>query len=310
MLVIKEVKNYKKYGKCVSISNGIIETLITIDLGPRIISFSFVGKNNILHSDREEFAPMGGKAFDNHYFKGAAWESFGGHRLWIAPESLPETYNPDIESVKYEVSGNAVKFIQVPQTANGIQISFEIIMDEDLPSMTIKHYGKNITDAVKNFALWPITVMAKGGVEIIPLNTNDAGLLPNRNITFWSYSKINDKRLNITDKYITLKQDPTNTDAFKIGTDCNAGLGYYVLGNTVFSKEYTHVLGGNYVDCGASYESYTNETILEFETLSELKSVKPNEQIEHIEKFNLYKANKELDLSSDDSITKFISELK
>lgn len=310
MLKFIEIENYKEYGRCLSISNNSIEALVTIDIGPRIISFGFKGQENILFDERYKFEPMGGEKFDAHYFKGAAWENLGGHRLWIAPESLPETYNPDINTVEYSISGNMVEFTQAPQTANGVQISLEITMDEQKPEMTVKHKGKNISNANKEFALWPITVMAQNGIEIIPLNTNDSGLLPNRNLTFWPYSKLNDPRINISNRYITLKQDPNNTDAFKIGVDCNQGVGFYVLNNTVFSKEYTHTMFGNYPDFSASYESYTNETILEFETLSPISIIAPNEAIEHTEKFVLYKKPADFDISTDKKIDDFIKNLK
>ena len=309
MLIINEINNYKEYGKCLSIGNGIIETLITLDIGPRIISFKFIDEENVLLDDRHKFEPLGGKEFDEHYFEGAAWESLGGHRLWVAPESLPETYNPDMKPVDYSVNDNTVTFTQAPQTENGVQISFKITMDESKPEMLVEHYGTNITNEDKEFALWPITVMAKNGIEIIPLNTNDTGLLPNRNLTFWPYSKLNDPRLNVLERYVTVKQDPNNTDAFKIGVDCNQGVGYYVLNNTVFSKEYNHTMFGKYPDFSASYESYTNETILEFESLSPLFNVAPNETIKHTEKFVLYKKPEIFDLSSDDKIDEFIKEL-
>lgn len=309
MIKFNEINNYKEYGKCLSISNDNIEAIVTVDIGPRIVSFSFIGQENVLLDDRYKFEPMGGEKFDKHYFKGAAWESLGGHRLWVAPESLPETYNPDVDPVEYSIKGNSVLFTQAPQISNGVQISFEITMDEEKPQMLVKHFGKNITDENKEFALWPITVMTPNGVEIIPLNTNDSGLLPNRNITFWPYSKLNDPRLNIYNKYITLKQDPNNTDAFKIGVDCNKGVGYYVLNDTVFSKEYKHTMFGNYPDFSASYESYTNETILEFETLSTLHNVAPGETIEHDEKFILYKKPQNADFSSDEKIDEFMKNL-
>ena len=115
--------------------------------------------------------------------------------------------------------------------------------------------------------------------------------------------------MNIYNKYITLKQDPNNTDAFKIGVDCNKGVGYYVLNDTVFSKEYKHTMFGNYPDFSASYESYTNETILEFETLSTLHNVAPGETIEHDEKFILYKKPQNADFSSDEKIDEFMKNL-
>ena len=55
MVTVKEIESFKEYGKCVSISNGVIEALVTIDLGPRIISFGYVGGTNFMSSDRAAY---------------------------------------------------------------------------------------------------------------------------------------------------------------------------------------------------------------------------------------------------------------
>ena len=33
------IESFKDYGKCLCISNGVIEAYVTIDIGPRIIRF-------------------------------------------------------------------------------------------------------------------------------------------------------------------------------------------------------------------------------------------------------------------------------
>lgn len=310
MVQFKEIENFKLYGRCLSVNNGITEALITLDLGPRIISYSFIGGTNVMLSERDFFEKTCGECFDNVFYKGAYFENYGGHRLWVSPESMPETYYPDNNPVTYEINGNTVTVIQEPQKANGVQLKAEITMSENSAEMTVKHFGTNISDTTKTFALWPITVMAQGGTEIIPVNTNDTYLLSNRRLILWPYTDINDDRFFHGNKYITIKQNPDKNKAFKIGIDCNAGVGYYVIDDVVFSKEFTHNIGGNYPDGGASYESYTNETILEFETLSELHDVKPNETIEHTEKFVLYKKPCEFDRRDENSISEFIDRLK
>lgn len=39
--------------------------------------------------------------------------------------------------------------------------------------------------------------------------------------------------------YRTIKQNPKNTDAFKLGVDTIEGKGYYVIDDVVFKKKYT-----------------------------------------------------------------------
>ena len=309
MINYKTVENYKNYGKCLSISNGVIEALVTIDLGPRIISFSFVGGKNVMQDNRDAFAPVDGEAFDKHYYKGAKWENYGGHRLWTSPESLPETYYPDCQSVDYEISGNTVVFTPPQQIENGLALSFEITMEENSNQMTVLHKGKNISDVSKEFALWALSVMTTGGVEIIPLNTKDTGLLPNRRVVLWPYSKALDNRFYLGEKYITLKQDINATCPFKLGTDCEAGVGYYSLDDVVFCKKYNHDTSAFYPDGGVSYETYTNESFLEFETLGALKTVAPDEVVTHEEIFALYQKPCDFDPRNEESIDSFIAKL-
>ena len=44
---IKELE-FENYGNCLSVSNGMIEAVVTIDVGPRIIYFGFIGGENVL----------------------------------------------------------------------------------------------------------------------------------------------------------------------------------------------------------------------------------------------------------------------
>ena len=62
MVTLKEIESFKDYGKCLSISNGIIEALVTLDLGPRVISFGFKDSQNFMCAEREELGCSGDKA--------------------------------------------------------------------------------------------------------------------------------------------------------------------------------------------------------------------------------------------------------
>ena len=54
-MISKEIIEFKNYGKCVKISNGIVEAVATVDLGPRIVFFGFVGGENIMNTEKESF---------------------------------------------------------------------------------------------------------------------------------------------------------------------------------------------------------------------------------------------------------------
>ena len=58
MIETKEISNYKDYGRILHITNNVIEVAVTLDVGPRIIHFSFVDGQNVLHTGRQEFGFM------------------------------------------------------------------------------------------------------------------------------------------------------------------------------------------------------------------------------------------------------------
>lgn len=310
MVVVKEIESFKEYGRCVSISNGVIEALVTVDLGPRIISFGFVGGTNFMSSDRSAHAPKSDKVYTDFWGEGRAWENLGGHRIWLSPESYPETYLPDDHKVNYTVTEHGAIFTPEADTQVGIIKSMELKMDADDANMQVTMKVTNIADKPQTFAIWALSVCDKGGTLIVPMNTNDTGLLANRKISVWPYTDMSNDRIYWGNKYVTLRQDENAEKPIKLGFDLNCGTAYYVLGEDILCKNYdTNHPDGVYPDGGCSFETYTNEVMLEFETLGELKTVAKGETSEHTEKWSLCKKPCEVDLRSDASIDNLLEKL-
>ena len=310
MITLNEVESFIDYGKCLKISNGIIEAMVTLDLGPRIISFGFVGGQNIMCDERKRLGEQCDQAYTEFFGEGRKWENFGGHRIWLSPESYPETYLPDDRKVEYEATENGAVFIPLPDEEIGVAKTLEIKMEADKPSMQVIMKVKNITENNKDFAIWALSVCSEGGTLIVPMNTNDTDLLPNRIISVWPYTDMSSDRIYWGNKYVTLSQDNNAKEPIKLGFDLNCGTAYYVLGEDVLKKTYaTNHPDGNYPDGGCSFETYTNDCMLEFETLGELKTVAPDETSEHSEVWTLIKKPCEVDLKNDASIEEFLSKL-
>ena len=310
MVSVKEIENYKEYGKCVVISNGEIEAYVTVDLGPRIIRFGFLGGKNILFDNRKAFTPKTDKVYTDYYGEGKAWENFGGHRVWMTKETYPETYTPDDQPVKYTVTENGAVFEQPDDTKNGVKKMFEIKMDPDDANMQIKTTVKNISENEKEFAVWCISVAAADGTLIIPMNTNDTGYLANRTISVWPYTDLSDSRLRFGKKYVTVKQDTNAKVPFKIGLDLNGGQVYYVNGNDVFCKKYeNNHPDGIYPDNGVSFETYTNNVMIEIENLSEVKKVASGEENTMVESWSLFNKPCEVDFTDENSIDAFLTKI-
>lgn len=303
MVVKKEIESYKDYGKCLCITNGVIEAYVTVDIGPRIIRFGFVDGQNILCSSRKAFPPKSDRTFTDYFGEGKRWENLGGHRIWVSPESYPETYAPDLDPVNYELTEFGAVFTPAPEKENGVAKTLEIKMDPDDANMQVTMRIKNISDGDKTFSVWGLSVSEKNGTLVIPMNTNDTGLLPNRIVSVWPYTDMSNDRIYWGNRYVTLRQDEKYEQPIKLGFDLNCGTVYYCLNDDIFRKSFdTNHPNAAYPDGGCSFETYTNENMIEVESLSELKTVKPNETSELTESWSLHKKPCEVDFKSDDSI--------
>ena len=309
-MITKEIIEFKNYGKCVKLSNGIIEAVATVDLGPRIVFFGFIGGENIMNTEKDKFDPVTDDNFNKYFYDGAVWNNYGGHRLWASPEESPKTYYPDCEAVEYKLTDNGVILTPPPQKKTGLQMQIELIMSDTEPTMDVKHNMTNISDMPQDLALWALTVSAQDGVLILPMNTNDTGLLHNRMISVWPYTDMSDNRIFYGQKYITLRQDRNATTPVKLGFDLNQGLAYYVLGNSVFKKKYyPNHPNGRYPDGGVSMETYNCGLFIEIETLSEQKVMAPGTTEIHIETWTMLKKPQELNEKDNNSIDAFVKAL-
>lgn len=309
-MIKTEIKEYLDYGKVLSLSNGVIEALVTVDVGPRIIRFGFVDGQNIMCDNRSVMAPKEDREFCDFFGEGKKWEILGGHRIWTSPESYPHSYYPDLDTVKYEITEHGAVFTPNPEKENGRQKQLEIKMDPDDANMYVTMRVTNIADKPQKFAIWGLTVSATDGTLIMPMNSNDTGLLHNRNISVWPYTNLADPRVYFGKNYVTLHQDKNNAQSFKLGFGLNNAEAYYCLGEDVFRKSYdTNHETEVYPDNDCSFETFTNNGFIEVESLSPLKLVSPNETVELTEHWSMHKKPCDVDFKNDDSIEKMLNKL-
>ena len=312
MVTIKTVESYKDYGKCVEITNGVIKALVTVEIGPRIISFGYVNGQNFMNDNR---TLLGGSIAKQSYIdlfgEGRHWESFGGHRIWLSPESDPETYTPDDKPCKVTETKDGAIFTYAEDIEIGVQKEMEIKMDTDDTNMQVSMRIKNVSDADKEFAVWAVSVCSQNGTLIIPMNTVDTEVLPNRKIVLWPYTDPRANNFYWGKKYITVKQIPEGESyTAKLGVDLNCGTAYYVLGDEILYKKYdTNHEEGQYPDGGCSFETYVCNAMIEFETLSELKTVSKGETLEHTEHWSICKKPCDVDFTDEDSIDNLLTKI-
>lgn len=301
MVKIEKV-NYKTFGNCVKISNDICELYVTVDFGPRIIRYSLLGKENMMKEDSEFASFHCGKDFDDLFGKGSTWYIRGGHRLWFSPEQKPATYYPDNFPVKYENIENGIRFMCDRQIGTRLKYAIEVVLDEKTSDVEVNHYitNENVFDV--EIAAWALSVTDAGGLCAIPVPQTDTGVLPNRNMAFWPYTDMKDKRANLGNKYITVKQDSSVKNPWKIGLSNEDGFAMVFNHDCLFVKRYPYDEMAEYPDGGMNCEVYTNSVMLECESLSPLYVIAPNETIIHTENWSLYGNVEAPDLCDEEKI--------
>ncbi len=306
-----EVEKYENYGRCLAVSNGVIEAYVSIDVGPRILRFGFVGGQNMMQNDLDRVSQWKGAAYDAYYGEGTVAYLYGGHRIWITPERAPETYYPDNEPVEVTYTDNGVCFTPPAQRMNDVQLSLEIVMHPERAEMQVFNRVKNLRDEDREFAVWTVSAMNLGGIEILPHSTENNGYLPNRVLSLWSYTNANDCRFFNGNRYMSFKQDPSASGpSFKVGTNNVSGRVIYALGEDVFRKEYaSHDADKKYEDGGVSFETYINARILELEALGPVERVAAGETAELAEKWSLVKNPRTPDARDDEALDCFWNEV-
>lgn len=279
---------YGSWGNCLRLSNGKAELLITLDFGPRIIRFGWVGGQNIFCEDTQVESSMAGEEMDQAYGKGATWYIRGGHRLWTSPEAAPRSYYPDNEPVAWEEIENGVRLTPPPQKWTQLQMVLEVTMCPKDARVTVVHKITNLGAWDVEFAAWGLTVLARGGLEFVPQPQKDTVLLGNRVLALWPYTRMTDERVYWGDRFISLQQDPKADHPIKFGINSEHGYAAYFLNGDLFVKQFAIDESAQYPDAGMSFETYTNSLMLEMESISPLKKTAPGETLEHTEHWSLF----------------------
>ena len=268
-------------GRTLELSNGKIVVGVTLDVGPRIIKLQKPDGENLMF---EDVADNVNKDVSAVYGEGKKWHIYGGHRIWLSPESL-ETYYPDNAPVVSELKPNGAIFTPPAWTERGVQPVLDLEFAPD-GALEVRMRVKNISDAKQKLCVWGLTVMKCGGTLTLPLSTEDTGFLANRNLVLWHYTDIRDPRLTIANDRIILTGSTDAESPLKIGTYLNEIRAFYRYGDTLFTKECISK-PGEYPDFTCNFETYTSELIHECETLSAAEEVAPGEEIIHTEKWRL-----------------------
>jgi hypothetical protein len=265
------------------LTNGHVYLEYLLDAGPRIVRLSLGEDGENLMAELPHLndipTPYG------------PFKLYGGHRLWHAPEGMPRSYVPDNAGCVAAAFDGGVTLTGCPEVPTGIRKSIRIELAEDKAGVTLTHTLTNEGLWAVELAPWALSQMRLGGVAFFPQtqgNLEPTGLLPNRNLVLWPYTRLSDPRLSLHDDFFALRAD-ADPHPIKIAYMNRAGWAGYLSGGVLFVKRWEPCPGSAHVDFGCNCESYCNDEFIEVETVGPLVRLQPGASTTHVEEWELYR---------------------
>ncbi|MBP6785993.1 MAG: hypothetical protein KA170_00290 [Candidatus Promineofilum sp.] len=249
-----------------------------LEAGPRIVRLipRGLGQNLLAETpDYELPSPYG------------PYRLWGGHRLWHAPETAARTYVPDDSGLRVVTVPDGV-ILTHDEPRTGIRKELAITLRRDMPRVHLAHRLTNTGLWPVELAPWAITQLRMGGTAVLPTTgaADAEGLLPDRLIALWPYSRWDDPRFQPGEAAVEIVTQPI-ARPFKLGYLNRAGWLAYHYGGLTFTKHWTPQPEQPHVDFGCNAEVYTNDRHLELETLGPLVRLAPGETVEHVEEWEI-----------------------
>lgn len=262
----------------VTIANAALEVRVATDSGPRITHLgrpttegSAAERNVLLVQDGVRLQPVE---------DGPAVTLRGGHRLWVAPETLELTYLPDDGPVDVTADDTTVV---ATATGGGIGKRLEVTLDGTV--VRIRHQLTNATGRPQRIAAWGITQVPLGGTAVLPVGREPSdphGMQAAGALVVWPYTDLTDPRLEWRSSAAVVRGAPG--PPLKLGSGPAPRRLGYLLDGQLFVKELPDARDdARYADRGAVAQVYCNDAFIELESLGPLVDVAPGEQVTHRE---------------------------
>lgn len=273
-----EVISYKGWERCARFRFNEREIIVTLEVGPRILCF------------RCEDGPNELKEYQKHagLTGGTEYRSYGGHRLWRAPEDPVLTMQPDNDPVEVGRNGQFDTF-RSRTDRFGLQKEIAISIREESGAVQLRHRIYNHNSEAVLFSPWSITVMEEGGeclAPMAPYQSHSENLLPVRPLVLWGYTDLSDQRYTLGPRLLRLRQERAGGNQ-KVGMPVEQGWAAHANHGNLFVKRFSWHQGASYPDMGCNFETFTREDMLEIESLGPLESVPAGSFAEHLETWYL-----------------------
>jgi hypothetical protein len=295
--VAAEYSAFAGWEKNLKLANNSVELIVTLEVGPRIISYRPLEGRNVFKLVEEEAGTSNEKE----------WRIRGGHRFWVGPEDFGNkeslTYAPDNSEVEHVIKNEfAVSVSHVSESPTIVRREMVISLDRTGPAVMVEHRLTNESGKPLVIAPWALSVMAPGGYAIIPQpppGVHPDDYVPNRAIVAWPFTDLSDERLRVGRRTIRLSQK--NGPPIKFGLRHTEGWVAYFHDGHLFVKSVPFIDAEMYPDLGSNFEAFANSEFLELETLGPLKRMSAGETAVHKESWAVFSKVAEPDVGDEEA---------
>ena len=268
------------YGHPVAgLENDLLRLEVLRDAGPRIVRLVIkaLGVNILAESPNYQWQTRWGM-----------YHLWGGHRLWLAPESSTEADVPDDAPVKVEIDGLHMRIAQEQADMVGMRKWMDIRLDGTAARVDILHGARNEGQKTAPRAPWAITQLVFGGRVALPYRFPVGGEnRPDRKVMFWPCNRVDDPRLVMGEEIIQIEGRVERDLIAKVGVYNPTGTLLYITPAWSFEKEYLVEEDGELADGGCNSEVYLNDQYVELESLGKLRLFKPGDAMEWRESWEI-----------------------
>jgi hypothetical protein len=275
--------SYLGFKNCYRMANKGWQVIVSTDVGPRVLFYGSIDGSNHLGSFPDSFEET------DH----GVWNAYGGHRLWVAPESKPLSYAPDSEPVEARNEGDLCIRLTQKTDAAGIEKEMTVSLDPNSSAVHIGHKITNRLASIRELAVWTLTIF-RGGQAFVPLDpyrSHGDALLPSQPLILWPFTNLADPRLKLGDGWLRMTSDASMPEPQKLGLANHQRWAAHVGDGEVFIKRFNYCDGAVYPDLGSNCEIYTAGEFMEVESLGPLARLKEGESLEHAEDWELHSLN-------------------
>ena len=267
-----------KWGNVLWLCNETAEVGIALEFGLRIVHISCPGMENLCYEQPADLS--------DNFTTPDGWRLYGGHRLWMAPESN-DSYYPDNAPVSYIREADSVLVEQSPDPCLNIRKQLRVTFRDDC--VDVENIIINAGDQPLCGASWGVNTLDAGGTAVIDFpDSSTSEFIPRRIVSLWSDTNLHDARIRFSKDALTATHKPSE-DYFKIGLYCNPGKAVFENKGQRFALTFGCDEPENLPDNGCNFELYMCTEFMELETLGTKHTLAPGEGMSHTETWQLQK---------------------